>query len=76
MTPFTILCHSNPEMVKELINELPEKSVQDIKELIKNTNYVTKNKEELIQTLDLRETKDNILKIRSPGVKETNIPKV
>lgn len=59
ITPFIILCHAHPEIVKELIMELPEEPLNDIKEFLDNPENLAKNREVLLETLAARESQNS-----------------
>lgn len=63
-TPFIILCNSNPKIVQELIMELPEEPLNEIKEFLSNSNNISNNRNILIETLNQRQ-KNLILPQRS-----------
>lgn len=57
-TPFTLLCHTKPEIVQELIMELPTEPLNDIKEFLENPKNLAINQQMLLDTLREREAKD------------------
>jgi hypothetical protein len=74
-TPFTILCNSNPEIVRELILELPMKNLEEMKVLFNGWNTVT-HKEEFQRIIKIREMNDNLqndLEIKPEGKSKMNI---
>lgn len=59
-TPFIILCHANPEIVRELIFTLPKEAFQDIKEFLEQPDAIQANQDVIYKALSIREQKDQL----------------